>query len=76
MPPDAGQDTQFTMQEFAQALIDRAEQVDLQLRGYMRENHILRSVIKEELRPNDCSCEYNSGVVRAVENEERIPDMH
>lgn len=74
--PDEGQPTDFTMQEFAQAMLDRAEIVDAQLRAYDRENMVLRQTIFEELKPGDCSCSHNDEVVHAVHNGERVPDVH
>lgn len=74
--PDANQKTDFTMQEFAQAMLDRAEIVDAQLRAYDRENTVLRNCIFQELKPNDCSYEHNADVVRAVHNGEGIPEIH
>ena len=73
--PDTGKEG-MSIKEWAQALIDAADTIDAQLRGYERENMVLRQCIFEELKPNDCSCEHNADVVRAVHNGENVPEIH
>jgi hypothetical protein len=72
--PDTGKE--MTLRDFAQALIDQADIIDASLRGYERENTVLRNAIFQELKPSDCSCEHNADVVRAVHNGDRVPDIH
>lgn len=72
--PDTGKE--MTLRDFAQALIDQADTVDALLRGYERQNTVLRQTIHEELKPGDCSCAHNEEVVLAILNGELVPDVH